>query len=149
MKDIKKQIAETGKKAVITASAIIGLSKVLAVILRVSQKNPEVIKKFFKVSGGLAAIAGSAVSLVYYAKNKSEASQYNSNRKADGDQYTVERMADSMLVKARGKASPYRESPHLMMPIMMEMRNSMKKRTVFLGLKYSSLSSRCRHYRLS
>jgi hypothetical protein len=111
MKDIKKQIAETGKKAVITASAIIGLSKVLAVILRVSQKNPEVIKKFFKVSGGLAAIAGSAVSLVYYAKNKSEASQYNSNRKADGDQYTVERMADAMLVKARGKASPYRESP--------------------------------------
>lgn len=99
----KNQLIETGKKAVITASAIFGISKILSVILKASEKDPKVIRQFFMISGGFAGITGIACSILYYVKNKSEASQYSSNRKADADCYTLERMADAMMGKTRKK----------------------------------------------
>ena len=84
---------ETGKKAFVTASAGIGFSKVLSVILQVAEKDQEVIKKFFKVSRGTAGIVCGAVAFFYAVRSLA----YRSDRRADGDLYTTERMADAML----------------------------------------------------
>ena len=102
---MKKEIIETGKKVALTASAIIGVSKILSVLLRVAQKDPEVIKKFFKVTGGVTGLLGGIGMIWLFAKNKNEASQYKSNRMADADLYTLQRMADQTFQTTRSKTN--------------------------------------------
>ena len=99
----QKDFLESGKRTLVTAGALVGLSKIISVLLRVAQKNPEVIKKFSKIAGGATVLIGGTWLLCYIAKNKSDASKYKSNREADGDMYTIESMADSMFASSRPK----------------------------------------------
>ena len=102
---MKKEIIETGKKVALTASAIIGVSKILSVLLRVAQKDPGVINKFFKVTGGVTGLLGGIGMIWLFVKNKNEESQYKSNRMADADLYTLQRMADQTFQTTRSKTN--------------------------------------------
>lgn len=101
-----KDIIESGKRALVTAGALVGLSKIISVLLRVAQKDPEVIKKFSKVAGGATVLIGGTGLLCYIAKNKSDAARYKSNREADGDLYTIEKMADKMYSRSGSQIHP-------------------------------------------
>lgn len=101
-----KDIIETGKRALVTAGALVGLSKIISVLLRVAQKDPEVIKKFSMIAGGATVLIGGIWLLCNNAKSKSDASSYKSMREADGDLYTIKRMADRMYSRSGSQIHP-------------------------------------------
>ncbi len=100
---INKDILKSGGNIFFSASAVLGLARILKELVNLSKKDPEVIKKFFKVLRGVSALFASVVTFVILLKKFADSLNYKSNRMADGDLYTIERMADAMVKRTRNE----------------------------------------------